>query len=281
MLTPSLLIALASLAADPAPTAPALEPVVTTPGVAAFTTLAGAQDAPAPDAEAPAEPPSWDGNIAFGAGFATGNTNTRSVNFTFDSQLDRSQLAASNRWTLKAWYNFQDEKTAGTPGYRATSNNIYGSVQYDHFLSEKDYVYGNISGQGDELQDLDLRLIVGAGYGRQFRNDEVLVLDGELGLAYRKEVYENSPDTESPNARVAANVVWKFREGWGLLNSTEVLPSLEDASDVFVQADTRVRTELNKDLFLQLQWLFTYNGVPAPTKDTTDNRLILTLGWSF
>ena len=297
MLSPSLLITLAPLAPTPPPTDPAPAPPLVAPSIPtraaaleaalapstgfAGPTAAALQDAEAEDTEAPPEPPSWVGALGLGSSIATGNTNTRAVNFTFDAVLDRSQVAASNRWTLKGWYNYSDEKTDGVPGSKAIANNLYGMVKYDQFLTPKNYLFGNASGEEDELQDLDLRAIVGAGYGRQFRDDEVLILAGELGLAYRKETYEDAPNSSGPNGQLSANIDWKFRKGWALMNASQIYPSLEDKNDVYAKVDTRLRTELNEDLFLQLQWVFDWNNAPATGKDTVDNRVILTIGWSF
>ena len=38
---------------------------------------------------------------------------------------------------------------------------------------------------------------------------------------------------------------------------------------------------MTENLFTQFQWVLEYDSTPAPGFDHTDNRYILSVGWSF
>ena len=86
-------------------------------------------------------------------------------------------------------------------------------------------------------------------------------------------------------ANVAARVAYKlrhtFNERTKLIHGVEAFPSTEDSDDVYFQATTEVRTNLTDSMIGSIAWIWDYDNTPAPTRERSDHRVLLTVGWSF
>jgi putative salt-induced outer membrane protein YdiY len=157
-----------------------------------------------------------------------------------------------------------------------------GGIKYDYFLSKKTYLLAQASGESDLNALLDLRTTVGVGVGYQFREDESWKISGEAGLSYVDENYEgNADDSDFLAARLAYKADWKASDKWEVGQAGQIYPSLEDKEDVNALVDTHAKVTLTKNMFLQLQWLFTWDNTPASGTERVDDLYLLTLGWSF
>ena len=262
------------------PTAAAPEALPVTPSIAALvrSTVAPAAPLLLQDEEpAAAEEPEWTGSVNLGTSISTGNTEQETFNFAWDAKLERD----GDRWTAGLFFNYASQTDGDTGESTLTERKHGGNVQYDYFLTEKSYLLGTGSYEVDKLAMLQLRTTVGAGYGRQFHNEEDFKLSGEAGLSYFNEDFEGVGADGYLAARLASDLDWQFKEDWNLKNSVEVFPSLEDSDDVYAKVDTRVRANLSENMFSQLQWVLDWDNTPAAGSESTDNRLILTLGWSY
>jgi putative salt-induced outer membrane protein YdiY len=229
-----------------------------------------AQDPAAPAEEKP-ENKNWTGAVALGATYSDGNTNVKRASATFDA----TKTNEKNRYTLGFAYNRAEEEGV------VTQDRSAGKAQYDRFINEKSYFLALITGEKDEQADLDLRWTAGVGYGYQFRNDDVWKLAGEVGLSYYSEDFSTGEDSEYVAARLGWNADWKASKFWEFLQSGQVLPSLEDSEDIYVQVDTRVKATLTDTMFAQLQWVYSWDNTPAAGKERVDNLYVLTVGWTF
>ena len=129
---------------------------------------------------------------------------------------------------------------------------------------------------------LDLRWIVGAGVGYQFREDEKWKISGEAGLSWVDENYDGSADDEEyPAARLAYSADHKPSERWEIGQAGALFPSLENSDDVSARVDTHAKVTLSEKLIGQLQWLYTWDNTPATGAERVDNLVLLTLGWTF
>ena len=274
---PTLLFAaLMSSEAAPAPTPAA------TPAPFVATHLLSARPLPAPvfgPQEEPAqkEKPRWKGSVNVGSTFVTGNTETTSFNATVDGELRREK----DRYTVGAFLNYSEQKDATTGMDVETENKAGLHGKYDRFLSKKTYWLVSSRAEKDELADVDLRFQIGAGIGRQFREDDKLKVSGEAGLSWFKEDFGMSMDDDYIAARLASKVEWVFKSGYKLSNGTEVFPSLESGEDIYGKTDSRLSVQLNENLLAQLQWVLDYDNTPAAGADRVDSRVMITLGWLF
>ena len=224
----------------------------------------------------------WKGAVNGGVISTDGNTNLTSLSAGADAQLRREK----DRITLSAYWNYQRQKPVGNQD-PVSQRNAGANAQYDYFMNERTYLFGQASAQYDKQANLDLRYTVGGGVGHQFLEREDLKLSAEAGLAFFSEDFFTPPpgtpsaDAEYLSARGAYDVDWQVNEDLQVLHSGVVFPSLEDSDDVYAMLDTRARVTLTESMFAQLQWVFNWDNTPAPGAGRRDNRYLLSVGWSF
>lgn len=240
------------------------------------TALEAAPVAVAPSALADEPMNVWTGTVNIGASYSDGNTDARSVN----AAAEAIRRQEKDRWTGKAYWNYGQQR--GGDGEFALSQRRAGlSLKYDYFMSKQVYLFGIAGIESDTLADISKRYYVGAGLGYQWREDETLKWGSEAGLTYFKTDYKHSDDTDYIAARLANNVAWKINENTSLENNIELFPSIESAKDFYGKSDTKVKTNLSKTMFAQLQWIYQYTARPADGKERNDNLVVLGVGWSF
>ncbi len=214
----------------------------------------------------------WTGAVNAGASISSGNTDATNASAGADAEYRREK----DRTTLKFQWNYaEDEDTV-------TQRRVYGSAQYDYFISDKTYALAQTSGEYDTKANLDLRATLGVGVGQQFRDDEKWKLSGEAGLTYFDENFVGSVDDDSyVAARLAYGVEYKAIEKWLLSQTGQVFPSLEDSDDIYAKLDTKARVSLTEKMFAQVEWIYSWDNTPATGADRVDNLYLFTLGWSF
>ena len=219
----------------------------------------------------------WKGSVNAGVTITDGNTELTTLSAGGDATLRREK----DRITLGAFWNFQQAKNAVSGENEISQRTSGANAQYDYFLDERTYLFGQASAENNKLADLDLRATVGGGVGYQFIEREDLKLSAEVGLAYVSEDYGSSPDAEYLSARGAYDVAWKVNQELEILHTGVAFPSLEDSADVYVKLDTRARVTLTESMFAQLQWVMDWDNTPAQGAERLDNRYLLSVGWSF
>jgi putative salt-induced outer membrane protein YdiY len=217
----------------------------------------------------------WTGAVSFGGSISEGNTDSRSASAVADAQYRREK----DRTTLGLTWNYLQDKATGN--WNVTQRRTYGRAQYDYFFNPKTYGLAQLSAESDKFSLLDLRTTYGLGVGHQFREDDTLKINAEVGLAWVDEDFKVGTDSSYVAARGAYNIDYVINPKWNLLHRGEIFPSLEDSDDVYARLDTRLKITLTEKMFAQLQWLFDWDNTPATGAQRDDNRYLATLGWSF
>lgn len=223
-----------------------------------------------------AKPIQWTGNVNIGASYSDGNTDSRSINAAADAE----RRAEMDRWTAKGYWNYAENRDS-TGDFAISQRRAGASLKYDYFLSKQLYVFGIGGVETDTLADIKLRSYIGAGVGYQWREEENFKWGSEAGLTYFKTDYKTSDDTDYIAARLANNIAWQINEQTKLENNIELFPSIENAKDFYGKSDTKIKTNLSKTMFAQLQWIYQYTARPASGADRADNLVVLGIGWSF
>ena len=261
----SFFIALAALADDS----------VTNPRFASATqegeAAAAADEAGTAPVETEPEPPKWTGSVTFGSSVTGGNTDIKKFSLTADALKELSK----SRYTLSVLWNFSEEDGD------ISQRRIFGSGQFDRFVTERLYWLAQLSGESDKNADVDLRTTAGGGLGYQFLDDEKWKLSGELGLSYFDERFATDEDNDYVALRTAYKVDWTPNSRWNFAQGIQVFSSLEDVDDVYAKVDTRLKVTIAGSLFAQFQWIYDWNNTPASGKERVDNLYLLTIGWTF
>lgn len=221
--------------------------------------------------------PRWTGSVALSVISTTGNTETDAFNADAGAELRRDV----DRYTAKAYFNYGSEKDDGTSNL--TSRKGGASLKYDYFVNEDEttYVFANGGGEFDALAKLDLRAQVGGGVGYQFWETDESKLSGEIGLNLFKEEFAGGAEDEYAALRLAATSFEQLSDDLTWTTSAELYPSVEESDDIYGKLDTKFALSLTEAMFTSAQLVVDYDNTPAAGADRVDQRLVLSLGWSF
>ncbi|MEQ1633829.1 MAG: DUF481 domain-containing protein [Planctomycetota bacterium] len=223
-------------------------------------------------------PPAWTGAFKLGAGLVSGNTDRRNVAGSFDAEL----RYPDDRFTVDASWDYAQDKPQGQSDWNLTQRRTGAGLKYDRFFSETTYGLATTRVLGDTLADLDLRFTAGLGVGFQLLDNETTKMTGEVGLSYFSEDYRSgAPSVDYIAARIAYKLRHAFNDKTSLIHGVEAFPSTENSDDVYFQATTEVRTNLTESMIGSLAWIWDYDNTPAPTRERSDHRVLLSVGWKF
>ena len=226
--------------------------------------------------------PVWTGSLKVNALWTDGNTDRRAVGASFDA----SRRGEIDRLSVDAAWDYSDDKDNTNTATRGTrtlnQRRAGGGLKYDYFLSKKWYVLVTSRVLGDTLADIQLRYTGGVGIGYTWIEDSKTTFLTEAGISYVNENYRSAtPSTDYVAARLAYKLTHAFSAKTKLVHGVEAYPSLENATDTYLQAKTEITTSLTESMIASLAHILDWDNTPAPGKDRTDNRVLLSVGWTF
>ncbi len=223
--------------------------------------------------------PEWTGSLKLTALYTSGNTRRESVGLLFDA----SRTTEIDRITVDGMWNYGTDEDVNTNVKTLTQRRAGGGAKYDYFLSERWYALVTTRALGDTLADLKLRFTAGAGAGYTIIDDGTTLLLSEAGLSYYSEDYRQAglATEETVSLRVAYRLEHQLSEDTKLLHRVEAFPSLEDSDDYYLQAVTELSTSLTESMVASIAHTLDYDNTPASGRKKADNRVFLTVGWSF
>ena len=118
----------------------------------------------------------WTGDVSAALESERGNSDTDELDIAAKTEW----RSLTDRYTIR--YLQELDKTEGTK----TTDNWNTRFKYDRFLASNPANYWGVKAwfEYDKFQDLDLRTTVGPHIGRQFFDNGILSLRGELGPVY-------------------------------------------------------------------------------------------------
>ncbi|HEX5052495.1 MAG TPA: DUF481 domain-containing protein [Planctomycetota bacterium] len=227
--------------------------------------------------------PSWTGSLKINALWTDGNTDNRAVGATIDA-VRRAEI---DRISFDANWDYADEKDntfTATRGTRTlTQRRAGGGLKYDYFLNKKWYALATARVLGDTLADIKLRFSGGAGIGYTWVEDSTATFLTEVGLSYVSEDYRTatSPSIDYLAARIAYKLTYALSEHTKLVHGVEAFPSTERIEDTYLQAKTEITTSLTESMVASVAHVLDWDNTPAPGFERADNRVVLSVGWSF
>ncbi len=224
------------------------------------------------------EAPQWKGSLIAGATFARGNTHSDTVSIDGDAGLRR----ADDRFSLGAGYRFDKQRNKSTGKDNTTEDKWFINGQYDYFMSKKLYAYGAASYEQDHIANLDMRFSPGAGLGYQWIEEDGLNFNTEAGLNYMHEEYSDPSETRNHMAiRLAYHLDKQLWENVRAFHNVRYLPSTERSDIFLVNADLGVQTKLVGNWIMEAKAEMEHNSKPAASRDKSDYRYVLGLGYAF
>ncbi len=145
----------------------------------------------------------WTGLASAAMVTERGNTDTDEL----DYKLETVWRSIRDRYTIK--YNGEKDKNNN----ETTTDKWYALGKYDYFLRDPLYAGFQVSAEHDKFADLDLRYLAGPFLGRQFYEEPVFTLSGELGVSYVNEDFIVADDDDYGAANWALNASSNYLGG--------------------------------------------------------------------
>jgi putative salt-induced outer membrane protein len=212
----------------------------------------------------------WAGAFDFGLALAEGNSETTNLSLALNA--DRATNKDKTSFYAVALYS-----TNSTTGESITTANVIrGGGRYEYNVSPRFFVYGFGGLEHDELQQLDLRILLGGGAGWHVYKTEATFFDIFGGLNWNQEYYDNDFDRSSAEAQLGEELSHQLSERVLLKQGFVVFPNLSDTGEYRMAFDASAVTNLNKWLGWQITVSDRYTSNPLP--GIKKNDLILTTG---
>lgn len=205
------------------------------------------------------------------AGLERLNGNTSEENYRLDGRLQAR--TPTNRYTVSGEYN----RTV-TDGDE-TENDAEGRFQYDHFVSERWFLFQSVSLLHDEFRDIHLRTTLASGAGYQVIEREELSLSVETGASYVNEDFVDAEDQDHFGGLYGINYEQTLDWGGELFHYQEGLYGSE--ADFVLKTQSGLRFPLRGGWQVTTQYDLDWEADPVEGTDSTTSRLRLSLGYSF
>lgn len=222
--------------------------------------------------------PKWTGVVSAGATFVRGNTKSD----TASVGLEASRRTEKDRTSFGAGYFTAKQRDNDTRESSTIADNWFAKGQYDYFISDKLYGYGNLRYEKDRIADLEYRYTSGIGMGYQWLEGSDWNLSTEAGFNYVSEKYDKSDEKRDYMAgRLAYHLDKAFNDKIKAFHNAEYIPSFEYVDDFLVNADIGLRAAMTARLSFEAKSQLIYNSNPSDDRNKKDLRHIIGVGWIF
>ena len=209
-----------------------------------------------------------EGNVKFGYLATTGNTETSSLNTSFEAAY------TVGRWVHEAMasaINASENKITTAEAYEAGWKSGWD-------FTDRDYVFGRLNWRKDRFGGFDTQFSQTVGYGRRIIDTDVHSLDGELGFGARQSEDQLGVSTNETIGTGALRYKWKFSDTseFGQTLRFEV-----GSENTFSESVTSITARLVGALNLVASYTIRNNSdVPVGT-EKTDTRTAISLEYAF
>lgn len=181
-------------------------------------------------------------------------------------------------WALDGSVNLTDDSAGDT------SERYQLQGDYRQFFKARDFYLGFAGLERNTELDLNLRTLLGGGYGRYFVQNDHSEWVGGVGLAFSHENYAGGETVDSVEGVLTTSFkVFRYDFPETDIGGTlTLLPSLTQSGRYRAEADLRARYEFVDDLYFELKVYGSYDSKPPlDTSEQSDYGVTTSLGYSF
>jgi len=234
----------------------------------------------------------WTAGVNLGFAATAGNSETKNLNVAFNGV----RVGAHDKLTLYENTIYAvSSKSAGSYLHQTTANSNAGGARYDRDFVPRVFGFGSVDFFTNELQDLDLRSILGGGLGVHAIKSAKTTLDILAGGNYTHESYSGvpnptpPPDTYSYSQSLGAltlgdALTYKLGKSTVVTQAFLLYPDLSNTSQYRFTFNLGTVTKLNKWLGWQNSVVDTYVSDPPiaiPSIERNDLQISTGLNISF
>ncbi len=230
----------------------------------------------------------WAGGVNVGFAITGGNSETKNLNIGFNAV----RTGSHDKLLL---YTNTIYATTDKPTSLTTANSTGGGARYDHDFAGRAFGFGSADFFTNALQDLDLRYILGGGFGIHVIKNAATTLDVLAGLNYTHERFSGVPNPLPPplvysyNESLAAltlgeTFTHKMGKGTVVTQSFLLYPDLSNTGQFRGTLNLGTVTKLNKWLGWQNSLVDNFDTNPpaaSPRIERNDVQFATGLNVSF
>jgi putative salt-induced outer membrane protein YdiY len=217
----------------------------------------------------------WAGGGSVGWAGTNGNAKT----LTFTTAFNAARLTNTDKTSI--YFNLIKASALINGLSASTAQAVRGGIGYDHNVSRRLFVNVFNDYEYDRFQNLDLRFVLGGGFGFHAVKNERSALDLLAGADF------NHSSFSTPLTRNAAEAFWgdeytyKITSASSLIQSFRMFNNLSDTGTYRVNFDLGLATKLRKWLTWNVALSDRYLSNPAPGRKTNDWLYTTGLGVTF
>jgi putative salt-induced outer membrane protein YdiY len=209
-------------------------------------------------------------SIALGVTMTDGNSDTLLT--TASALHDRKR----EDYTLRLGVDFAYGKNDG----EENNNNVKGVADYRYLVSERAYVFANLTALHDEIADINYRAVLSTGPGYYLMKNARATLGVEAGPAYiREEVGDDENDDLA--LRFGERYDRQLSPTAKCWQALEYLPVVDDFDDYLLNAEIGVEAAINSAASLRLVVKNAYDSTPAVDREKSDTTVIGALAYQL
>ncbi|MEZ5427626.1 MAG: DUF481 domain-containing protein [Pyrinomonadaceae bacterium] len=206
----------------------------------------------------------WRGTVDVGFSLTAGNSKTRALTAGFrgnrETRRDKISLYAN---AIQA-----SNSTGGVS--ETTAQAFYGGIRYDYNLNEKTFVFASGDFEYDKPQQLDLRAVLGGGFGYKAIRSDRTKLDVFGGATYNRENFSTGLKRNSAEALIGDELSFKLTDSVKLEQRLSVYPGITNAGTYRALFDASIVTNLNDWLGWQVTVGDRFNSDPPVGSQKND-----------
>ncbi|MBN2432706.1 MAG: DUF481 domain-containing protein [Acidobacteria bacterium] len=213
----------------------------------------------------------WEAGVSFGY---TLNRSTTSS--------DDLHLRFRNKYTAKRHaFGFAGHIFYGIKDETLSQKEFYGAGRYDYQLKQKFYLFGQISGEYDAVERIDLRQSYNAGLGFTAYERPSLKMNFDAGLGYLSERNMDQTANREGSALLEQHLQWKLNHRMTLAQNFSFIPYITGLARARFLFDLNVNTALTKQMIFTFGILDKYDSRPQEGVLKNDFTTLVTFGFVF
>ena len=212
----------------------------------------------------------WNGGLDFGYSLTTGNTRTN----TLALGANLSRQSKRDKTTLYAAYINAKNKNKGVT--ETTANAIRGGGRYEINLSSRVTTFGFADFEYNQIQLLDLRSVLGGGFGYYVIKKDRVQLQAFGGGAYNRENFSTGLRRNSGELFVGEDFALKLSDRVLFKERFQLFPNMTERGEYRHTFDSSLTTKLTN----WMTWNVTASNryISNPPSGSKNNDLLLTTG---
>jgi putative salt-induced outer membrane protein YdiY len=210
----------------------------------------------------------WRYAAGVGASWASGNSDSKSVNITADAV----KATTLDKWTLYGRLLYAEDRE------RTTSDQLSAGVRYDWNISPTWFHFGMLDWLRDRPANLEYRISINSGLGYHvFKRDDGF-WDVFAGIGYAQDdLIERTEVSDAERSRygraellIGQQSEHRISDSATLKQRLTFLPSLEDSDSYRGVFDTTLSVAINRRFDLTASLNYRYNSQPGTGLDKVD-----------